>query len=181
MLAGKTKKQSTMQFRPANVTAPVSFYNLSFAAGNGVNIHMEQFRGKKLLLCNTASNCGYTAQYAELESLYQQYKDRLVVIGFPANDFNGQEPLSDEGIAQFCQLNFGVSFTLAQKSRVIAGEGQHPIFRWLGTAGMNGWCAQQPTWNFCKYLVSEKGELEAFFSQVVSPLDKEIISAINKY
>lgn len=155
-------------------------YALSFQANNKDTISMEQFRGKKILIVNTASNCGYTGQFAELETLHQQYKDQLQIIGFPANDFKEQEKGNDEEIARFCKVNFGVSFLLASKTSVIRGQEQHPLYKWLSQASLNGWNNQEPVWNFCKYLVDENGTLLGFFSQKISPLDEQIRTRIEK-
>lgn len=155
-----------------------SLYGLSLQLNNGQLLNLSELKGKKLLFVNTASNCGYTAQYGELETLYSKYRDKLVVIGFPANDFKQQEPLDDAAIAEFCKINFGVSFPLAQKSTVIKETGQHPVFAWLTHKEQNGWCDQQPLWNFCKYLVDEEGKLIAFFAQSVSPLQEELVKLI---
>jgi len=159
--------------------APVSFYTLSVTANNGSMIDLSMFRGKKILVVNTASNCGFTGQYAELEALYRDHREDLVVIGFPANDFKQQEQLDDAAIAEFCQVNFGVSFPLAKKSTVINGKDQHPVFKWLTHADQNGWCNQQPLWNFNKYLVDEQGRLIAFFAHTISPLQKEVMQFIH--
>jgi glutathione peroxidase len=159
-------------------TAPVPFHTVTVTANNGDAIDLSSFRGKKILLVNTASNCGFTPQYAELETLYKAYHDILVVIGFPANDFKEQEHLDDAGIATFCKINFGVTFPLARKSQVIKGPAQNPVFGWLTHAGQNGWCNQQPLWNFCKYLVDEQGNLMAFFAHTVSPMDEKLVGMI---
>lgn len=155
-----------------------SIYDLTIQLNNGKVLSLSELKGKKILFVNTASNCGYTAQYGELESLYEKYQDKLVVIGFPANDFKQQEPLDDAAIAEFCKVNFGVSFPLAQKSTVIKEAGQHPVFAWLTHKQQNGWCDQQPLWNFCKYLVDEDGKLIAFFAQSISPLQQELTQLI---
>ena len=155
-----------------------SIYDLSIQLNNGKVLSLSELKGKKILFANTASNCGYTAQYGELETLYEKYRDKLVVIGFPANDFKQQEPLDDAAIAEFCKVNFGVSFPLAQKSTVIKEAGQHPVFAWLTHKQQNGWCDQQPLWNFCKYLVDEEGRLIAFFAQSISPLQQELTQLI---
>ncbi len=156
-----------------------SFYQLQLTLNNETTISMETFRGKKLLLVNTASDCGYTGQYAELEVLYKQYKDKgLVIIGFPANDFKQQEQRDDAAIAEFCKVNYGITFLLAKKSSVIRGAEQNPVFQWLSNASLNGWNEQEPTWNFCKYMVSENGVLEAFFPQGVSPMDQSLIKYV---
>ncbi len=156
-----------------------SLYQLQVTLNNGTTLSLETLKGKKLLLVNTASDCGYTGQYAELETLYKQYKDSgLVIIGFPANDFKQQEQRDDAAIAEFCKVNYGVSFLLAKKSSVIKGAEQNPVFQWLSNASLNGWNEQEPTWNFCKYIVSENGVLEAFFPQGVSPMDQSLIKYV---
>lgn len=159
-----------------------SFYELQVTLNNGATLHLETLKGKKLLLVNTASDCGYTGQYAELEALYKQYKDKgLVIIGFPANDFKQQEQRDDAAIAEFCKITYGVSFLLAKKSSVIKGADQNPVFQWLSNASLNGWNEQEPTWNFCKYIVSENGVLEAFFPQGVSPMDDGILKILSTH
>src|SRR5690606_7654927 len=105
-----------------------SFYHLSVMLNNGMELKFDQLKGRKVLLVNTASNCGYTGQYAELQQLYDNSTGGLTIIGFPANDFQEQEKGDDQEISQFCQVNFGVSFPLSQKSSVIGGEGQHPVY-----------------------------------------------------
>jgi glutathione peroxidase len=170
----------SIQKNEANKTAPVSFYSLHTKANNGTDIDFAGFKGKKVLLVNTASNCGFTGQYAELEELHQRFQQQLVVIGFPANDFKQQEQLDDAGIAAFCKVNFGVTFLLAKKSQVIEGDAQNPVFNWLTHAEQNGWTNQQPLWNFNKYLVDEQGRLAAFFAHTVSPLHPQMITLIEK-
>lgn len=159
---------------------PVSFYSLQAIANNGDQISFDSYRGKNILLVNTASNCGYTNQYEDLQKLSEQYGSKLVVIGFPANDFKEQEKGTDEEIAQFCKVNFGVSFPLMKKSVVIQSAGQNPVFQWLTDPAKNGWNNQYPTWNFSKYLVNEKGMLVNYFDPSVSPLAKEVTDAIDK-
>jgi glutathione peroxidase len=159
---------------------PVSFYSLNDTAINGSVFPLANLRGKKVLIVNTASDCGYTNQYADLEKLYKTHEKQLVVIGFPANDFKEQEKGSDEEIASFCKVNFGVSFPLMKKSSVIKGTGQNPVFTWLTSPAMNGWNSQPPTWNFCKYLVDENGRLTDFFGSSVEPFSDELVNAIKK-
>lgn len=178
MRSGKRKEKNMVQLNTKQTTPHTPFYSLTVTGNNGQPINLGTFKGKKILICNTASNCGYTAQYGDLEKLYEQFKDRLVVIGFPANDFKSQEPLDDEGIDAFCKINFGVTFPLAKKSVVIKSDEQNPVFNWLTHAAQNGWCDQEPLWNFCKYLVDEEGKLIAFFAHSVSPLDEQIISLL---
>lgn len=157
-----------------------SFYDLSVQLNNGKELKLEDARGKKVMLVNTASECGYTAQYDDLEKLYQQYKDKLLIIGFPANDFGAQEPGSDKDIAEFCRVNYGVTFPLAKKSTVVNGNEQNDIFKWLTDKTRNGWNTEPPTWNFSKYLVNEEGVLTDYFDPAVSPTSKHIIKAIEK-
>lgn len=152
----------------------VSFYDLSATQIDGKELKFADFKGKKLLLVNTASDCGYTNQYADLQKLYDQFKDKLLVIGFPANDFKEQEKGSDEEIAQFCQKNYGVTFPVIKKSVVIKSAQQNPVYQWLTDSSKNGWCNQQPSWNFSKYLVDENGVLTNYFDPSVSPLSNEI-------
>ena len=159
------------------VTAPVSFYSLQATRNNGSELDFSTLKGKKVLLVNTASNCGYTAQYAALQELAEKYKDTLVVLGFPANDFAEQEKGTDEEIAQFCQVNFGVSFPLLKKASVVKGDTQQPVYRWLTDPAQNGWNEQQPEWNFSKYLVSETGVLLHYFGASIAP-DSEAITEL---
>jgi glutathione peroxidase len=158
----------------------VPFYSLHDTAINGTPFDFEQLKGKKIMLVNTASDCGYTGQYDDLQKLSEQYKDKLVVIGFPANDFKEQEKGNDEEIAAFCRINFGVSFPLMKKSQVKKGPGQNKIFEWLTDPAKNGWNNKQPSWNFCKYIVDEQGRLTHFFESSIEPLGKEITTALNQ-
>lgn len=160
--------------------APVSFYSLSGVLNNGTTLDFSSLKGKKILLVNTASDCGYTRQYESLEKLFIQYKDKLVLIGFPANDFKGQEKGDDAEIATFCSLNYGVSFLLMKKSIVIKDPAQNEIFAWLSNASKNGWNNRAPSWNFCKYLVDENGNLTHFFASATDPMSKEITDAIDQ-
>lgn len=161
-----------------NQPAPVSFYTLKGTAINGQDFDFASLKGKKVLLVNTASDCGYTNQYEGLEKLYKQYNDKLVVIGFPANDFKEQEKGDDAAIEDFCKVNYGVTFPLMSKSTVIGG-GQNPVFQWLTDENKNGWNTQAPTWNFSKYLVEADGQLSHYFGPSVEPLGKELTDAIN--
>ena len=163
----------------AHKSAVKSFYNLSAITNNGTLISFDQFKGRKVLLVNTASDCGYTGQYDQLQKLHEHYQNKLVVLGFPANDFKEQEKGSDKEIAQFCKINYGITFLLIKKSSVIKGNNQNKVYRWLSNKNLNGWNDQQPTWNFAKYLVSEEGVLTNYFAPFVSPLSKHVITAIN--
>lgn len=178
MLAGRLKRSSSVN--KELIPPPFSFYNLQTTLNNGSILSFESLKGKKVLLVNTASNCGYTQQYAELQKLYERFQGNLVVIGFPANDFKQQEKGEDEAIAQFCQANFGVTFPLAKKSPVVKSAEQNPVFEWLCHKNKNGWNDQQPAWNFSKYLVNESGILTHYFDASVSPLSKEVIDATKR-
>jgi glutathione peroxidase len=155
-----------------------SIYDLSVPLNNGSTLPLQQLKGKKLLLVNTASNCGYTNQYEDLQQLYQKFNNQLEIIAFPANDFKEQEKGSDNDIAQFCKINFGVTFPLAKKSVVVKSADQNNIFKWLTDKTKNGWNEQPPSWNFSKYLVDEEGKLTNYFDPSVSPLSEEIIKAV---
>jgi len=148
-----------------------SFYDLKSTANNGIQISFSEFKGKKVLIVNTASDCGYTAQFYELEKLNELYKGRLVIVGFPANDFKEQEKGSDTEIAAFCYATFGIQFCLMKKSKVVKGEQQNEVYRWLTDKNKNGWNEKEPGWNFSKYLVNEYGSLTHYFGPAISPLD----------
>ena len=158
----------------------ISFYSLKSILNNGEEFDLSQLKGKKVMLVNTASDCGFTNQYADLEKLYEAYKNELIILAFPANDFKEQEKGSDEEIEKFCKTNYGVSFPLMKKSVVRKGKEQNEIFQWLTDPAKNGWNKQKPVWNFSKYLVNENGSLTNYFPPSVSPLSKEVISVINK-
>lgn len=178
-ITNKTGK-NTLSLSNDSVTPPISFYSLSTVLIDNKQFNFSDLKGKKILLVNTASNCGYTNQYEDLEKLYKHYDGKLIILAFPANDFQEQEKDSDENISAFCKLNYGVTFPLMQKSIVVNKSGQNKVFEWLSDKTKNGWNSQAPTWNFCKYLVSETGSLTNFFSSSVEPGSKEIADAIIK-
>lgn len=173
------KKNMSQHNTDGVIKAPVSFYSLSAIANNKTPFDFSVLKGKKVLLVNTASNCGYTAQYSELQKLYELHKDKLVILGFPANDFKEQEKGSDEEIASFCQVNFGVSFPLMQKTTVVKGAQQNNVYQWLTDAAKNGWNNTAPEWNFSKYLVDENGTLIDYYPPSVSPLSDDIVSQLD--
>jgi len=161
-----------------NMTAPVqSFYDLNAVQNDRMLFGFSSLKNKKILIVNTASNCAYTNQYADLEKLYQLHKDELIIIAFPANDFKEEEKGKDEEIADFCKVNFGISFPIMQKTVVVKKNNQHEVFKWLTDASKNGWNNQAPTWNFSKYLINENGILTHYFEPSVSPLDTELLDA----
>ncbi|UOQ52598.1 glutathione peroxidase [Hymenobacter cellulosivorans] len=159
-------------------TAPVSFYDLAGQLNTGQPLPFAELRGKQVLLVNTASNCGFTNQYEELQQLSEQFADNLVILGFPANDFKEQEQADDHTIQEFCQVNFGVSFPLMKKSVVVKQAAQNPVYQWLTQARQNGWNEQAPDWNFSKYLISADGNLTHYFGPAVSPLSETIVKTI---
>lgn len=139
----------------------------------GKEISLNTYKGKKMLIVNVASKCGYTPQYKELEELSKKYADKLVVLGFPANNFGGQEPGSNDEIKTFCQSNYGVSFPMFSKISVV-GKDQHELYTFLSSKDLNGTTGDAPKWNFCKYLVDENGKVLKFFPSSIKPLSKEI-------
>lgn len=155
-----------------------SFYEFTMKDLNGDVVDFSNFKGKKVMVVNVASKCGYTPQYEELQKLYAKHSDKIVILGFPANNFGGQEPGSNEEIKSFCSENYGVTFPMFEKVSV-KGFDKHPIYRWLTDANLNGWNNEEPSWNFCKYILNEKGELINYFPSKVSPLDQEILDLIN--
>lgn len=174
------KKEKRVLSNKQNQKPVHSFFDLNAQLNNGSYLEFNSLKGKKVLLVNTASNCGYTAQYAELQKLYEENTEKLIIIGFPSNDFKEQEKGNDEEIAHFCQINFGVSFPLTKKSTVVKSNHQHPVFQWLSHKEQNGWNDEKPSWNFSKFLVNEEGVLTHVFTTVVSPLSKEIVNAIQQ-
>lgn len=153
-------------------------YNFSFTSLNeNKKLSLGDFKGKVIVIVNTASKCGFTSQYADLEKIYEEYKDKgLVIIGVPSNDFGGQEPGSNEEIATFCQLNYGVTFPMAQKE-IISGDNTHPFYIWakeilgFGTA---------PKWNFHKYLINREGKIINYFHSTTSTQSDRFKTAIEK-
>ncbi len=141
----------------------------------GKEFDFETLRGKKILIVNTASKCGYTPQYADLQSLYEKYKDKnFVIIGFPSNDFGEQDPGTNKEIATFCKANYGVTFPMMEKIYV-TGKEMNPLYQFLTDKYKNGLQSSEVEWNFQKYLINEKGYLEKVLMSKVKPLDKEIV------
>ena len=136
------------------------------------------YKGKKIMIVNTASACGYTPQYDDLQQLFEKHKDKLIILGFPSNNFGGQEPASNNEILAFCIKNYGVTFPLFEKSDV-TGTNQNTLYKWLTDKQQNGWNTQSPDWNFCKYLINEEGELMKFYSSSVNPLSDEVLKIVS--
>ena len=179
MWSGKAAGKKQTLINKDQVRPSASFYALQSLDINGKAFDIASLKGKKVLIVNTASDCGFTGQYEALEKLSKQYEGKLVVIGFPANDFKGQEKADEKNIASFCQKNYGVTFPLMSKSIVVKKKNQHPVYQWLSDSSLNGWCNQAPAWNFCKYLINEEGVLTHYFPMTVDPLDPSVIDAIN--
>jgi glutathione peroxidase len=157
-----------------------SIYQFKVKDINGSTFDFASLKGKKIMIVNTASKCGLTPQYEQLEALYTKYKTKdFVIIGFPANDFMSQEPGSDQEIQQFCKLNYGVSFPMMSKISV-KGKDMAPIYQFLTQKAKNGKEDSKVEWNFQKYLIDESGQLAKVISPRVSPNDPSIISWIEK-
>lgn len=149
-----------------------SVYDFKIKSLDGDVIDFSSYKGKSLLIVNTASKCGFTPQYADLEKIHDNYGDKVAVLGFPANNFLWQEPGSSEEIASFCQKNYGVSFQMFEKISVKGGD-KHELYKWLEAKTGNA-----PSWNFCKYVVSKDGTDIKFYPSKVNPMDQEIIDAL---
>ncbi len=158
--------------------AAESFYELEAILSHGDKFDFSKLKNKKVLIVNTASDCGYTAQYKELEKLYNLKREKLEILAFPANDFQKQESRDDKSIAEFCNHNYGISFPLMKKSKVVIHSTQNKVYDWLTDKEKNGWNSNEPSWNFCKYLVNEDGNLTHFFKSSESPMGKNILAAI---
>jgi len=157
--------------------AKSSIYDFKLPLLSGDSISLATFKGKKLLIVNTASECGFTPQYEGLEKLYKQYGDKVTVIGFPANNFGGQEPGTDAEIGAFCKQNYGVTFPMFSKISV-KGDDMAPIYQWLTQKEKNGWNEDAPNWNFCKYLLDENGNLLSFYGSAIEPMSDDILKTI---
>lgn len=150
-----------------------SFYDFTVNSVDGKPVSFDRYKGKNVLVVNTASKCGYTPQYQSLQKLHELYGDQLVVLAFPSNNFLWQEPGTNEEIARFCESNYGVTFQLFEKISV-RGRDQHPLYRWLTAKS-----GKKPTWNFCKYFINREGIVTGFFGPKTDPLDEAILKHIN--
>jgi len=159
--------------KPIIMNTNASLYDISINSITGEPINFGNFKGKKILIVNTASECGFTGQYEDLEKLYKTYKDKLVVIGVPCNQFGGQEPGTLTQIKSFCEVNYGVTFILTEKVDV-KGDKQHPLYQWLTKKELNGVKSSSVKWNFQKYLIDEKGNFIDFYYSITKPLSSKI-------
>jgi len=158
--------------------AQESFYDLKAKDISGEMIDFSQFKGKKVLIVNTASKCGFTPQYEGLQKLHEDYAgDDFVIVGFPSNDFLKQEPGTEDEIMAFCEKNYGVEFLMMSKV-VVKGSDKHAVYQWLTQKAKNGVKDSKVSWNFQKYMISETGELIEVFSSKVKPQDEKIVSII---
>jgi len=156
-----------------------SIYDIEINDISGEPIKFSSYKGKKILIVNTASECGFTGQYEGLEKLHQKYKDKLVIIGVPCNQFGGQEPGTLAEIQSFCKVNYGVSFLLTEKIDV-KGENQHPLYVWLTNKESNGVQKSSVKWNFQKYLIDENGHYLDYFFSITKPLSSKITKHFEK-
>lgn len=161
-----------------NFSKDMTIYQFEVEDINGETFRFEDLKGKKIMIVNTASKCGLTPQYEDLEKLYQEYKDQnFVIIGFPANNFLSQEPGTDEEIAAFCQKNYGVSFPMMSKISV-KGKDMHAVYQFLTTKDLNGFEDSKVAWNFQKYLIGEEGQVEMVIEPKTLPTDQEVVDWI---
>ncbi|MFM2286667.1 MAG: hypothetical protein RLZZ543_2164 [Bacteroidota bacterium] len=158
-------------------TATTGFYDFKMKSIDGADIDFSSFKGKKVLIVNTASECGYTPQYAGLQELHEKFGDKVRIVGFPANNFGGQEPGTNSDIKGFCSKNYGVTFQMMEKISV-KGADMAPLYKWLSSKDQNGWNNDAPNWNFCKYLIDENGKLLKFYTSAVKPMSEEITGAL---
>jgi len=164
----KLVMKTTMLKNTEAVKPTQSIYDIQVKDITGNTTTLEKFKGKKILIVNVASACGYTPQYAELQKVYEEHQDQWVVIGFPCNDYGAQEQGDESTIQNFCSINYGVTFPLYSKVNIKTSP-VHPIYQWLTNASLNGWNTHVPDWNFCKFVIDEEGRLEGFYSSAVAP------------
>ncbi len=174
-----TKIAARPNDQPLALKMTDTFFQIKVNSLSGEPVSLEQYKGKKIIILNVASKCGYTPQYADWEKFYSENKETVVVLGFPCNDFLSQEPGTAEDIATFCEKNYGVTFPLFEKIHV-KGDEKSPVYQWLTDPAKNGWNSQEPSWNFCKYLINENGELTHFFASKVKPDTPEFVAALGE-
>ncbi|HEX8327855.1 MAG TPA: glutathione peroxidase [Hymenobacter sp.] len=177
-IAAKPAAPTAMSPASETAKAPASVYDFTVKSIDGKDVKLSQYKGKKLLIVNTASKCGFTPQYKELEELSKKYGNKVVVLGFPSNSFK-QELTSNAEVASFCEKNYGVTFPLFETVSV-KGEDAAPLYQYLSDKTKNGAVGEAPSWNFCKYLVDEKGKVVKFYNSKVTPLSPELVADITK-
>lgn len=178
MWINRLTHQKTTVLMRSGIVPQASLYELSVRSLSGDTIRFADYRGRYLLLVNTASGCGYTGQYEELQQLQDRFADRLQVIAFPSNDFKEQEKGTNAEIAAFCQRNYGVRFPVAEKDGVLRQVGQQSVYDWLTDPKQNGWNSFNPQWNFAKFLIDREGKLIRYFGPAVSPLSEDVTGAL---
>lgn len=156
-----------------------SIHDYSIQGNKGDVLQFSAYKARKILLVNVASECGLTPQYAQLEALYQAAQGKMIIVGCPSNDFGQQEPGTDAEIAQFCSLNYGISFPLTTKIKVKKGDGQHELYQYLTQKTLNGLSDADVTWNFQKYIFDETGQLTHVFGPQTEPLDAPLLEALD--
>ena len=175
-LASAVFSKSSISAEP-RVRSYSSFYDINLSNIDNEQIRLSKFKGKKVIIVNVASRCGYTSQYKKLQELYEKHNDKLEIIAVPCNDFGYQEPGSAEQIKDFCNVNYGVTFLIASKQKIKLSP-RSDIYNWLSDPKLNGWNDQLPSWNFCKYVINEQGELMYFFRSSVDPMSKEFLDIL---
>lgn len=166
-----------VNYKKTDMSLQSSLYDISINSITGESINLKDFKGKKILFVNTASECGFTKQYSDLEKLHNEFKGKLVVIGVPCNQFGGQEPGTLSEIKTFCEVNYGVTFLLTEKVDV-KGDNQHALYGWLTKKQQNGVKSSSVKWNFQKYLVDENGGFIDFYYSITKPLSSKILKHI---
>lgn len=175
--ASKSLSHQDVDSSKSATATTTSFYDLKATSIDGDPISMSIYKGKKIVILNVASKCGYTPQYADWQAFYEKYNDQFVVLGFPCNQFLSQEPGSAAEIETFCQKNYGVTFQMFDKVNV-KGDDKSPIYQWLTDPAKNGWNTTEPSWNFSKYLIDENGKLLNYFGPKIKPDSPEFLEAI---
>ncbi|MBA99367.1 MAG: glutathione peroxidase [Saprospirales bacterium] len=177
--AAKNTRNGVVITNNQNIAPTTSLYDLEVVLSGGSILDMVDLKGKKILLVNTASDCGYTGQYEELQALHETAGDKVAIIAFPANDFGMQERKDDASIQAFCKTSYGVTFLIAKKGIVRKKAEQQPIYRWLTDKSQNGWNNHAPDWNFGKYLINEEGLLTHYFGPSISPVENDVLLTVH--
>ena len=178
-IAGAAKTSHKKGISNAEMPPAKNIYDFKIQSLDGGTIDFSQYKGKKILIVNTASKCGFTPQYAGLEKLYEQYKDKLVIVGFPSDNFGGQEYHDNDSIKTFCQKNYGVTFPLTTRVDV-KGQNTTPVFKYLCDKSENGVLDASISWNFNKFIIDENGNLLAHFDSKVTPDSDELLKYIKQ-
>jgi glutathione peroxidase len=177
IIKGIFSDKKVIYTKPNHMESLGSFYDFKVNSLSGKPFDLSVYKGKKVVIINTASKCGFTPQYADWQKFHEKYGDKIAILGFPANDFMRQEPGTNSDIAEFCQKNYGVTFQMFEKV-VVTGKNQNPLYKWLSHKDLNGWNDKAPTWNFCKYVIDENGKLTNFFGSDIKPDNKQFLNAV---